>query len=64
MKGDRVISHPGRSTGQVASPGKVSQVVSLEPRTAAMALPYCLVHILFNVGHDKPGLREFHTRKV
>lgn len=64
IKGDRVISHSGRSTGQVANPGKLGQVVSLEPRTAAMALPYCLVHILFDVGLDKPGLREFHAMKV
>lgn len=26
-KGNRVISHPGHSTGQVANPGKLGQVV-------------------------------------
>lgn len=29
-----------------------------------MTLPYCLVHLLFDVGFDKSGLREFHARKV
>lgn len=64
IRGDRVIGRPGRSTGQVANPGELGQVVSLEPWTAAMALSYCLVHIPFAVGLDRPGLEEFHARKV